>query len=104
MDEPFIRPEISGVECVAVPRWLLERLGSLGDEPLRIVLTFLVAEHAAKQAGVPVTLGELAENAGLSVGRTSLALLSLVREGVVSVEEEHRFGLVALLPPAAEPG
>jgi hypothetical protein len=78
-DSPARAPE----ETVPVARWLLERMGEITDETLRLLLALALTEHASGEVGIGVDVAELAEISGLNLGRTRLALLALGMQGWV---------------------
>lgn len=93
----------TGVARVQVPRWILERMGEMTDEALRLVLAFLTIEsREGKGIGVPVA--ELAEKAGLSQGRAKLALTALGLQRFAEPVEPGVWRLLALGPPADDEG
>ena len=66
-----------GLGYVLIPEQVLDQMGTISDEALRIVLYLHVAQKRAGVVGVPVALGELAEYCGLNQGRTRLGLKHL---------------------------
>jgi hypothetical protein len=66
-----------GLGYVLIPEQLLNQMGTISDEALRVVLYLHVAQKRAGVVGVPVPLGELAEHCGLNLGRARLGLSHL---------------------------
>lgn len=66
-----------GLGYILIPEELLDQMGTISDEVLRIVLFLHVAQKRAGVVGVAVPIGELAEHCGLNLGRTRLGLSHL---------------------------
>lgn len=72
-----------------VPAYMAERLDSLPDEYLRLLLRLYYHAWQANDEWVKVSLAELAAGAGLSLARAARALASLEAQGAVERREDY---------------
>lgn len=86
-----------------VPMWLAEEMCQFADEWLRLILFFYLHGDRAGGLGTPVGLGELAEGAGLSLGRARLGLAQLTAFKVVEPVGPDEWRATARLPAGLPP-
>jgi hypothetical protein len=87
-----------GFVSVPIPRTVLERLPSIEEAPLRVLLFLFLEEARSRAFPVLTPVGRIARGAGVSGPRARLALEDLEHEGMVQRAPDGRYCLAGPAP------